>query len=273
MSHSKRDFRAVASDWDGTFVNADRMVTQATKRAVHSFQAAGGILLICSGRPVHGIYAAAARSDFDLSDTILIGCNGAHVETGTSETLFEQSIDPEAVRDVWRYACRLGLVPIGVNEHGAYTTDPTYPPAKEEIVENAHDYAVVTDITDWDTTHTHKLLLTKEPYVPQSDVDALRTAFASDIEAALSEPPFLEVTAIGVSKGATLARIVPQLGLELTDVIGIGDSYNDLSLVQTAGMGAAITNAVPELRAAADFVAPSNNEDGVAYVIEKFGVR
>ena len=80
----------------------------------------------------------------------------------------------------------------------------------------------------------------------------------------------LDVTHKEASKFHGVAEVLKRLCIDMQDVIGIGDGYNDFSLFKACGLKVAMGNAVPELKAIADFVAPSVEEDGVAIVIEKF---
>lgn len=85
-----------------------------------------------------------------------------------------------------------------------------------------------------------------------------------------SEPYFLEVMPKGIDKALSLARLLEVLGMTKDQMIACGDGYNDLTMVQFAGLGVAMENAVLPLRKAADYITLSNNEDGVAHVVEKY---
>ena len=73
-----------------------------------------------------------------------------------------------------------------------------------------------------------------------------------------------------VDKGAALEKLLEILGARWEDVICCGDGYNDISMIERAGVGVAMANAQPEVRAAADYVAPGNDEDGLVWVIDRF---
>jgi Cof subfamily protein (haloacid dehalogenase superfamily) len=80
----------------------------------------------------------------------------------------------------------------------------------------------------------------------------------------------LDILAEGCSKASALAFLAADRGLDMAEVIAVGDHANDLEMIRAAGLGVAMGNAPPEVRAAADWVAPSNDEDGLAVVIERF---
>ena len=85
-----------------------------------------------------------------------------------------------------------------------------------------------------------------------------------------SEPYFLEILPKGVDKAQSLARLLESLNLKKEEMIACGDGYNDLSMIEFAGLGVAMENAVLPVRNAADYITLSNNEDGIAHVVEKF---
>jgi Cof subfamily protein (haloacid dehalogenase superfamily) len=85
-----------------------------------------------------------------------------------------------------------------------------------------------------------------------------------------SKPFFLEFTQLGVTKGASLDYLIKPMGIKAEEVIAIGDSYNDLAMIEFAGLGVAMGNAPQDIKEKADYVAASNMEDGVAEVVEKF---
>lgn len=82
-----------------------------------------------------------------------------------------------------------------------------------------------------------------------------------------SAPFFYEILHPLVSKGNAVKHLAEKLGFEREEVMCIGDNGNDLSMIEYAGCGIAMENSIPELKAAADIVTTSNNEDGVAHAI------
>jgi len=85
-----------------------------------------------------------------------------------------------------------------------------------------------------------------------------------------SEPFFLELMPKGIDKASVLKRFISFLGIGRDEVICCGDGYNDLTMIEFAGLGVAMANAREEVLAAADYVTVSNDEDGIVKVIEKF---
>lgn len=85
-----------------------------------------------------------------------------------------------------------------------------------------------------------------------------------------SEPYFLELVPKGIDKARSLSVLLEKLGMTKDEMIAVGDGFNDLSMIQYAGLGVAMANAQEVVKENADFITLSNEEDGVAHVVEKF---
>ena len=81
---------------------------------------------------------------------------------------------------------------------------------------------------------------------------------------------FLECVPLGIEKAQSLGRLISLLGIGREEVIACCDGYNDKGMIEFAGLGVAMANASTEVQDAADYITFSNEEDGVAHVIEKF---
>ena len=90
------------------------------------------------------------------------------------------------------------------------------------------------------------------------------------MDAFRSAPFFVELVPKGIDKAQSLERLLEHLGLDATNLIAFGDGYNDMSMIKYANIGVAMSNAAPELRAIADYVTRSNDEDGVGVFLEKY---
>ena len=98
----------------------------------------------------------------------------------------------------------------------------------------------------------------------------VKAAMGRDFSIYRSEPFFLEVMPKGIDKAQSLGRLLERIGMKREEMIACGDGYNDLTMIQYAGLGVAMENAVLPVRNAADYITASNNEDGVGLVVEKF---
>ena len=94
----------------------------------------------------------------------------------------------------------------------------------------------------------------------------VKAAMGKNFAVYRSEPYFLEVLPKGIDKAQSLERLLQHLGMTKEEMIACGDGYNDLTMIQYAGLGVAMENAVLPVRKAADYITASNNEDGVGPV-------
>ena len=85
-----------------------------------------------------------------------------------------------------------------------------------------------------------------------------------------SEPYFLELVPLGIDKARTLTVLLEKLDMKREDMVAVGDGYNDLSMIKFAGLGVAMANAQEPVKKAADYITLSNDEDGVAAVVERY---
>jgi Cof subfamily protein (haloacid dehalogenase superfamily) len=126
----------------------------------------------------------------------------------------------------------------------------------------------VGNLLDWLDKPPTKLVVVSNPELLDGLGDRLRARFGERLFIAKSLPQFLELADPAVSKGSGLAFVAKRLGFGAAETIGFGDGENDLELLEWAGYGVAVANADPRLRALADYVCPSVEEEGVAQVIE-----
>jgi hydroxymethylpyrimidine pyrophosphatase-like HAD family hydrolase len=115
-----------------------------------------------------------------------------------------------------------------------------------------------------------KLLFVADSSIVEHETARLAAHFAGRLSAVRSHALFGELTALGISKGAALATLAARLGIAREQVIAIGDHENDLPMIEWAGLGLAMGNAIPAARAAADAVIPPVDEAGVAWAINRY---
>jgi len=118
-----------------------------------------------------------------------------------------------------------------------------------------------------------KLMIVGEPEQTPARIEELHSLVGTDLQIVCSRPNFIEITNIDAHKGKALLWLTQFLGLETSEVMAIGDSNNDLTMIQVAGIGVAVANAASVIREKADYVTSSNWEHGVARAIAKFALQ
>ena len=114
-----------------------------------------------------------------------------------------------------------------------------------------------------------KCLIVGEPEQLINTETELSLRLQRQISVYRSEPYFLELVPLGIDKARSLAVLLEKTGITREEMIAMGDGYNDLSMIKYAGLGIAMGNAQEPVKAAADYIAPSNDEDGVAIAVEQ----
>ena len=257
--------KLVASDLDGTLVRSDNTIDERTRRAIAAAEAAGATVVFCTARPHRGLTELA---DATGHRGVAICNNGAMLWDLHAESVLETSpLHPTVARRL--VALLEAEVPGGawaVERAGGFGHEPGYV-TRWPIPEGAAVDAVHALICE----PAVKLMLRHRDL--SADVLLARARAACGHLAELSHSStsdaLLEIAAPGVSKASALARLCEQRGIDRREVIAFGDMPNDLPMLAWAGHSVAVSNAHPEVRAAAHEVTASNDEAGVALVLER----
>ena len=113
-------------------------------------------------------------------------------------------------------------------------------------------------------------MLLEEPSYLKKVEEELKKEYGDKYSIAISKPFFLEVTKLGIDKGTAVKKLADILGIKIEEVIAAGDSFNDLPMLKAAGTSVAVENAQPEIKETVDFIVSSNDEGGMAELINKF---
>lgn len=265
MTHGLSCTRLVATDLDGTLLRKDKTVSERTRESLRRAQAAGIIVAIVTGRPVRR--ARVIAREVGVSG-LAVCCNGGIVyDLATDQVVLDAMMPGEVAQQL--VADVRAAVP-GVcfaTERGlAFGHDPIYA---------THNTIIEDETPLCDDAHTLcaegvTKLIVRHPTMPIEDLWAITRDIAGDAATAThSGAPFIEVSAMGITKATALAHLCDRLGIAQSETIAIGDMPNDLPMLAWAGHSVAVANAHPEVRAAADEITASNEEDGVARVLER----
>ncbi|HVE97944.1 MAG TPA: HAD family hydrolase [Mycobacteriales bacterium] len=255
--------RLVATDLDGTLVRSDGTVSARTRAAVRAAQAAGIHVVAVTGRPPR--WMAELADVFGAGHAVC--ANGAFVvdlETGEAVRSFPMAADVAAeVADALRTV--VPDVVFAVERGQRFRHEAAYAP----LWPTPGD-AVVADLEELLEGPVNKLLARAGHLDADEFLDLAHGAVASLATVTHSSSDGLvEISAAGVTKASTLAVLCAELGVEPADTVAVGDMPNDLPMLEWAGRGIAVANAHSAVLAAADEVTASNDDDGVALVLER----
>jgi Cof subfamily protein (haloacid dehalogenase superfamily) len=257
----------IATDIDGTLLRSDRTVSDRTRAAVAAVEQAGLPFVLVTGRPPR--WLAPVRDQLDHRG-VAICANGALVmDLHTEEVLRVDGFDPDVGRDVLRRVRDLGAeIGVGVEWADGFAHEPAYPRGirRSELVAHA-----VTDVDDDEAFFARqviKLLIRCADGPPDELAAAAVEATRGLATVTWSSTGLLEISAAGVDKAAALARFATEHGVDAGEAVAFGDMPNDLPMLGWVGRGIAVANAHPLVLEAAHEVTASNDDDGVAIVLE-----
>lgn len=264
-------FRVIALDLDGTLTNRDKEVTPRTRQALADAQRRGATIVLASGRPTYGIMPVAQCLDLEHTGGYILAYNGGKiVDCRTQEVLYERHLPDEVIPLIYQYAVRTGHALLGYVGNEIITEKPHDEYVGEESRINKMAIRKVDNLLEHLEPHPTKLLMTGHPAEMEKAEQELSQLLADRMDVYRSAPFFIELVPKGIDKAQSLRRLLGHINLTPADMIAFGDGYNDLSMLHLAGMGVAMANAAPEVRADADAVTLSNDADGVAVALKKY---
>nr|WP_229044838.1 Cof-type HAD-IIB family hydrolase [Eggerthella lenta] len=258
-------------DLDGTLTNSRKEVTPRVRDAVRRTALAGVHVILASGRPVVGMAHVADGLGLDEVGGYVLANNGSKIiEWRSKETVFEATLPRKAVEEACAAARAFGVAALAYDENGLFSEDPAAPYVERERFNNSASATKVDDLAAAVTWDPNKAMVVGEPDALRPALEHLSKRLSGIADVFLSEPYFIEVTPLGIRKDAALGVLADQLGFGLDELMACGDGLNDIPMLACAGLAVAMDNAYPETKAHADWIAPSNEEDGVAAAVDRF---
>ncbi len=268
---NKLPYRIIALDLDGTLTNHDKVVTPKTREALLRAQDEGVIIVLASGRPTYGIEPVANCLEMEQRGGYILSYNGGKiVDWKTKQELFSQHLPNGVQPIIYRYAREKKYALLGYSGNEIITEMPDDPYVKEESRINKMNIRQVDNLLNHLEANPTKLLMTGDPKDMARAEEELADLLADRMDVFRSAPFFIELVPKGIDKAQSLSRLLGSINLTPADMVAFGDGYNDLSMLRLAGMGVAMANAAPEVRAEADYITLSNEEDGVAAALDHF---
>ncbi len=263
----------IVLDLDDTLLRDDHTISPRTKNALVKAQQAGVKVVLASGRPTYAMLAIA--QDLQLHDygSFILSFNGAKIiNYKTKEELFSSSLDPEIVHHLYDLSKREN---VGIHTYigDEIITDQGNPYTSIEGDITGMPIIEVADFNHAVTEPVTKVLMVNDSEKLIKVERKLQVELAGKLSVMRSKPFFLEFTEDGVTKGTSLEQLIQTLGISREEVIAMGDSYNDLTMIKFAGLGVAMGNAPDDIKESADYITDTNMNDGVAKVVEDFVLK
>jgi Cof subfamily protein (haloacid dehalogenase superfamily) len=258
----------MALDLDGTVLGPTLAISSAVVGAVERARMNGVVSTLVTGR----MFRAAAPFARTLGITGPIVCyQGAAIfEAASGERRFHLPLEPREVADLLAFAKSEGVRAL------CYHDDRFYAGGDDEYVRlYAHvsgaTPVIVASLEDeFADRPSTKMTLVMDPARTAGVAERLRAAIGTRAYVTRSNPEFVEVMNAGVHKGRAFATVASELGIPMDRTLAIGDSYNDVPLLEAAAIGIAMGSSPQELKAVALATVADAEHDGVAEAIERF---
>lgn len=263
-------YKMIVLDLDGTLTNNKKEITAYTKEILLAYQEAGGKVVLASGRPTYGIVPLARELELDRFGSYILSFNGGIItECGTNRILYEKELPLDVPAKLWELSRKYSTSMLTYQDEYIITETPDDQYVQKEVICTKMIPKKVDNLKEYvDFPVTKCMLMERGIYLADVEVK-VKEALGPELSIYRSEPYFLEVMAQGIDKAKSLARLLDILKIPVEEMAAFGDGFNDKSMIEFAGLGVAMENGQPAVKAAADYIAPSNEDEGVAYVVEK----
>jgi len=261
-------YKLIASDFDNTLYDEIALSPRAIK-AIADYRAAGGKFCVATGRIFPAIRPFLPQIG---ADDEVIACQGSAIYyASTGEVIKKFALDHATAIKAATYFEERGDV------CHAYD-DAHFHVARENPLSKMYgEYCNMSPAVEGrpissyirEMPAVNKVIGIVSEDTIDAKVEELRALIGNEAEVTKSAPMFLEVTSLHAGKGNALKYLAEYLSIPISETVAVGDNLNDLSMVQAAGLGCAVDNAIPYLKERAGLVLPSVYEDGVATLIER----
>lgn len=264
-------YKLIALDMDGTLLTSEKKISEKTKSALKEAERKGVKVVLASGRPLSGITRYLEELDLFKGDDYVLSFNGGMVINSKTEEIVTSSLlKGSDLKYIFKIAQDLDI-----NIHAFSVKEGLITPKMSQYTKHECDInGINATIKDFNEITDDEDITKVMMIDPQEKLDEAIRKLPKDLydrySVFKSTPFFLEFTNKEVDKGKGLKKLGEYLGIKQEEIIACGDAENDLSMVKYAGLGVAMENASDDVRKVADYITLSNDEDGIAHVVEKF---
>lgn len=272
------NIKLIAIDLDGTLLGSDRKLSEENKKAIKKAKEKGVQIVLCTGRPLRSMQHYLSELDLLDDGDLAITYNGGLIQqTKTGEIIKQITFNRSESLDIYKLGQELKMPvnfidldhvyepPYPINAHSSYVS------TNNDIPKDQALKFIDVDIDKLPDPFTiNKIVMSRPTEELDQIIPKIPKSYHEKYNIYKSQPFILEFLPQYVDKGYSMRVIGELLGLEKDEIMGIGDQENGLSLVQNAGFGVAMGNAIDIVKQEAEFITKTNDENGVAYAINKF---
>ena len=265
------DYKLLVLDIDGTLTNSKKEITPRVFDALKKAQEKGVKIVLASGRPTYGIVPVAKQLELEKNGGYILSFNGGKIiNAETNEVIYQKTLPEEMPALLYDLAQEYKVNIMTYLDETIIT-----PKAEDKYVEiesriNNMQVRQVEDFESFVNFPVTKCLMVEDGDYLAGVEQKVKARVGETLSVLRSEPFFLEVMPKNIDKAYSLGKLLEHMGLTKEEMIACGDGFNDRSMIEFAGLGVAMANAQEPVKAVADLVTVSNDEDGVAVVVEEY---
>ncbi len=264
------NYKVAVFDIDGTLTNSHKEITPKTYDAIMQLQKQGVTVVIASGRPTPGVIPIAKKLHLEQYGGYILSFNGGKITNcQTGQVIYNQVLPTHLLDKASKLAKQYNSTTLIQVDESVYTDKADNQYAQLEAGING---LTLKEIPDFSTYYEHplnKIMVVNDADILEPIVPVFQRELGDEANVFRSEPFFLEIVPTGVDKATSLSHLLTHMNLRREDMAAFGDGYNDLTMIEYAGMGIAMENAQESVKAIADFITRSNDKDGIVYAIEQ----
>jgi len=265
-------YKAVFLDMDGTLLKSDHSVSEATIQTIRTLTGKGIPVILVSARPLNAVLPTFHNIGLPAQYPI-ITLNGSYI-VEAELPIFQAMIDLDSTENVTRLVRPFNATIAYYLQREWYSeVSDGWTDHEQRIMDVKIKVAPIASLVkDWSARNIapNKMMVMSEPDNILKIQQHLRSIYNGKLNIYPSKPTYLEVMDTRGSKSNAIKFISEKMGLAPSEIIAMGDNYNDKEMIMFAGVGVAMGNAPDEIKAAADYVTDTNNNDGVRLALEKF---
>ncbi len=264
-------YKMIVLDLDGTLTNSKKEVSQRNQEVLQRAMEKGIIVVLASGRPTRGVMPIAKMLELKKHHGCILSFNGGRIiDLTTEECLFQIDIPEGWLDKIYHLSrkCGIGLSTYEGVDKLVTEDDNAY--IQLELGINQMKKITPESIIEYVTFPVPKYLLAGDPQSIAQAEPLFKQMLGEHLNVFRSDPHFLEILPPKIDKAYSLKKLIEKLHISREEVIACGDGYNDISMIKFAGLGVAMENANDQAKAVADYITRSNDQDGIAHVVEQF---
>jgi Cof subfamily protein (haloacid dehalogenase superfamily) len=270
MQNTSQPIKLIVFDVDGTLIDDNKKITEKTVSIIHQLQHKGIQVSFATGRTYLSVEDLLEPLNIKIP---VILANGAIIQRPNREIVFSKFLSANVVEKIIHTNHNLEA------DLAIYTPDHIF--IEKETFNTDHMKCIFKEkievIGNWTAVQEFFPQICKAIWVNRLDIpmikqlaEHLRETFDSQVSLSTATPDSIEVMPAGVSKQTGLLKLIEYLQIPMDDVMVFGDQLNDYSMIEIAGVGVAVGNAIDEVKAISDYIIGTNNDEGPANFLREY---